>query len=143
MLSSFHLRAASHRPLRATWAKTAAPTRLAVSLQYERHSSLNEASFRMHSSQNKMASNINQNCHIFYPKLIESMAYCEEVHSLISTEIKRRLRIMHLHLGPLNINFHCVEKWIDAKWNGPLVGYLSSKTLSLSFERCAIYPRCL
>ena len=40
-----HLRAPSDRPLRATWAKTAAPTLLAALLSYGRWSSLNEASF--------------------------------------------------------------------------------------------------
>ena len=46
-LGSFHLRVASDRPLRATWAKTAATTWLAASLRYGRCSSLNEASFEL------------------------------------------------------------------------------------------------
>ena len=45
-LSSINLRAASERPLRATWAKKAAPTWLAASLRSGRWSSLNEARFR-------------------------------------------------------------------------------------------------
>ena len=45
--------------------------------------------------------------------------YCEEVHSLLSTKIKRGLKSMHLHLPNL-----------------------SSKTFALNFKRCAIYPRC-
>ena len=42
--SSFHLRAGSNWPLRATWAKIVAPTRLAALLRYGRWSPLNEAS---------------------------------------------------------------------------------------------------
>ena len=57
-----HLRPAPNWTLRATWAKTAAPTRLAASLPYGRCSSLNEASFRVYLS---ISFFFSQLCHIY------------------------------------------------------------------------------